>query len=459
MTLVMGLARVLVGLPTPAELIGDVFIPSLNLDQFFKLLIQYGGGSELKKHGIGSVLAGQIVAGTLLGLVYAALVEWDRGRAPQRARRFGLSRTGVVFVSMVGALVWLASLVFLRPVLYTNYRGLPAGPGTAVTVIGLLVVYASYGLALVAAYRALDGVPGGPAGQPDANRPAAGPARVPGRRHWRGHSGWRPAGCCGRSTSARRSAMTARATSVPTSSRDTERPVLHRDQERARSQRRPAGLAAGGDGTGRPARAPTPLMNSPRCRPASRNRRCPASATMSATGCPATRAGRACRCANCSKRPGRRGISRASSATARTTTWTPSPLDKAHEPDDLRRLGNERRAAAAAPRLSGRAIVVPGRFGEKSVKWVTRIELVAEDVKGFYERQGWGPTFVTQTFSPLSYLPHGQFVEPFAPASAAAISLQGVRVRRRPGHHKRRIQRRRRRDLARNPLRLPRLAR
>jgi len=77
MTLVMGLARVLVGLPTPAELIGDVFIPSLNLDQFFKLLIQYGGGSELKKRGIGSVLAGQIVAGTLLGLVYAALIPFS----------------------------------------------------------------------------------------------------------------------------------------------------------------------------------------------------------------------------------------------------------------------------------------------------------------------------------------------------------------------------------------------
>jgi DMSO/TMAO reductase YedYZ molybdopterin-dependent catalytic subunit len=39
-------------------------------------------------------------------------------------------------------------------------------------------------------------------------------------------------------------------------------------------------------------------------------------------------------------------------------------------------------------------ILTPGLFGEKSAKWVTRIELVDHDVKGFYEQQGWGPNFV-----------------------------------------------------------------
>lgn len=39
-------------------------------------------------------------------------------------------------------------------------------------------------------------------------------------------------------------------------------------------------------------------------------------------------------------------------------------------------------------------ILTPGMFGEKSVKWVTRIELVDHDIKGFYEQQGWGPNFV-----------------------------------------------------------------
>ena len=44
-------------------------------------------------------------------------------------------------------------------------------------------------------------------------------------------------------------------------------------------------------------------------------------------------------------------------------------------------------------------IIVPGVFGETSVKWVTQIELVNDNAKGFYERQGWGPNFVIPTCS------------------------------------------------------------
>jgi DMSO/TMAO reductase YedYZ molybdopterin-dependent catalytic subunit len=44
-------------------------------------------------------------------------------------------------------------------------------------------------------------------------------------------------------------------------------------------------------------------------------------------------------------------------------------------------------------------LIVPGLFGEKSVKWITRIELVDHDVKGFYEKQGWGPDFTVPTHS------------------------------------------------------------
>ena len=44
-------------------------------------------------------------------------------------------------------------------------------------------------------------------------------------------------------------------------------------------------------------------------------------------------------------------------------------------------------------------LIVPGLFGEKSVKWITRVELVAQDIKGFYEKQGWGPDFTIPTHS------------------------------------------------------------
>src|SRR5206468_2846110 len=44
-------------------------------------------------------------------------------------------------------------------------------------------------------------------------------------------------------------------------------------------------------------------------------------------------------------------------------------------------------------------LIVPGYFGEKHVKWLTRIEVTHAAAKGFYEAQGWGPDFITPTRS------------------------------------------------------------
>ena len=55
------------------------------------------------------------------------------------------------------------------------------------------------------------------------------------------------------------------------------------------------------------------------------------------------------------------------------------------------------------PRIHGYPVrlIVPGLYGEKNVKWVSRIEVVTSDKKGFYEQQGWGPTFVPPTRSDI----------------------------------------------------------
>lgn len=50
--------------------------------------------------------------------------------------------------------------------------------------------------------------------------------------------------------------------------------------------------------------------------------------------------------------------------------------------------------------------IVPGYFGEKHVKWLTRIELAPADAKGFYETQGWGPDFMTPTRSRIDVPDH-----------------------------------------------------
>ena len=63
-------------------------------------------------------------------------------------------------------------------------------------------------------------------------------------------------------------------------------------------------------------------------------------------------------------------------------------------------------------------ILTPGLFGEKSVKWVTRIELVDHDVKGFYEQQGWGPNFVIPIRTTFFA---GDFSTPFTPGGRIPI--------------------------------------
>ncbi|MGI8432525.1 MAG: molybdopterin-dependent oxidoreductase, partial [Chthoniobacterales bacterium] len=42
-------------------------------------------------------------------------------------------------------------------------------------------------------------------------------------------------------------------------------------------------------------------------------------------------------------------------------------------------------------------VVVPGYFGEKNVKWLTRIEVTGPDAEGFSEKQGRGPDFKIPT--------------------------------------------------------------
>src|SRR5260370_37573648 len=51
-------------------------------------------------------------------------------------------------------------------------------------------------------------------------------------------------------------------------------------------------------------------------------------------------------------------------------------------------------------------VVVPGYFGEKHVKWLTRIELADTSAKGFYEAQGWGPDFIVPTRSRIDVPDH-----------------------------------------------------
>src|SRR6266566_2605219 len=74
------------------------------------------------------------------------------------------------------------------------------------------------------------------------------------------------------------------------------------------------------------------------------------------------------------------------------------PLEKALDPTTL--LAYEMNGVSL-PHRHGYPLraIVPGYFGEKHVKWLTRIELTTANAKGFYEAQGWGPDFIAPTRS------------------------------------------------------------
>jgi len=69
------------------------------------------------------------------------------------------------------------------------------------------------------------------------------------------------------------------------------------------------------------------------------------------------------------------------------------PLEKAMEPTTL--LAYEMNGAPLPDRHGyPLRVIVPGYFGEKNVKWLTRVEVTDANAKGFYEAQGWGPDFI-----------------------------------------------------------------
>src|SRR6266446_642757 len=126
MTLLHLFLRSQFGVPTPSELIGDRMAPMISVDTFIRLLVRFGGFNNLKKIGFGSVLGGQIVVGTLGGVLYALIVSRPAARQSAIARRLRTtSGGGLRFVIIFVAALWLLTLVLLWPVLGAHYYGLP----------------------------------------------------------------------------------------------------------------------------------------------------------------------------------------------------------------------------------------------------------------------------------------------------------------------------------------------
>jgi DMSO/TMAO reductase YedYZ molybdopterin-dependent catalytic subunit len=148
------LLRVAGGIPLPVELASDRIVPTLTIGEFNRLAADLGGLVQGKQVAFFSSLAMQVAFGVLggLALMIGVSLGWRREGRNQR------SPSLVVFLAIVGiplVVLWLVAMVLLWPVLESNYRGLPPGWSRVGSAGGLLVSFAAYGVALVAAARAL----------------------------------------------------------------------------------------------------------------------------------------------------------------------------------------------------------------------------------------------------------------------------------------------------------------
>ena len=383
MTVVMLLLAWLFGVATPLLIFGDrlsVFIPA---NTFLKLMGRVGGYNHMKQLGVGSVIGGQLVVGALGGAIYGLVRRNGKGRSS-----FG---TIAVFI----LLPLIAVAVFLWPVLGTNYRGFPGTLATVITLVGLLIAFVAFERTLVLAFGFL-------------TRPSS----VNGKEEWSPGLGRRAflLGGLGVVIAGGGAAIIRKLYRAATFSYDGTqykganiKPITPNEQfycvtknvvdprvDAAHWQLEIAGL-----------------VKTPR-----------AYRIDELKSMPAVEQETTLMCISNLLDGGLMSNAVWKGIPMRTLLEAADPIEGAtkvrlHGVDNYTDTFPIEKAMDAATlvvyQMNGEPlpdrhgfparVIVPGYFGEKHVKWITRIEVAGADAVGFYEKQGWGPDFIVPTRS------------------------------------------------------------
>lgn len=75
-------------------------------------------------------------------------------------------------------------------------------------------------------------------------------------------------------------------------------------------------------------------------------------------------------------------------------------------------------------------IIVPGIYGMKNVQWLTEIEVVQEDYKGYYQRKGWSDEAIVKTSSRIDLPGHGDTIRgpDYLVQGLAFAGTRGIRM-------------------------------
>jgi DMSO/TMAO reductase YedYZ molybdopterin-dependent catalytic subunit len=408
MTGAMLLFAWLFGVATPLAIFGDrlsVFIPA---DTFLSLMGRVGGYNHMKQLGVGSVIAGQLLLGTFGGIIY--------GLAMRRQRNSGIRFTGTLFILL--PLVVMA--VFLWPVLGTHYLGLPINRATAVTLPGLFVAFLFFERTAVLVFGFLT--------RPsvEINDQEFSP-RIGRRAVIVGGAALLIAGGGAELLRKLYRLATFSYDGLQYKGRAVQ-PITPNDQFYCVTKNvvDPQVNAALWrlEVTGRVKTRQTYRLDRLKALPAITQettlmcisngldaglmsnavwKGVPMSALLNAA----------------SPLPGAAKV-RLHGVDNYTDTF---PLEKAMDPTTL--VVYEMNGEPLPHRHGFPArVIVPGYFGEKHVKWITRIEVADADAIGFYEKQGWGPDFIVPTRSRFDQPDHDSTFN--AQTAAGGIAMRGV---------------------------------
>lgn len=409
MTTVMLLLMSMFGVATPLTLIGDrlsVFIP---VEQFIELMGKVGGYNQMKQLGVGSVIAGQLLLGAIGGVVYGL---WSPRMSRGARRMFSLGVFILLPLLAVAAALW--------PVLGTHYGGYPIRNATAITLVGLLLSFVAFERTLVLSFAGLIGhpraLPAGTEYTPPIGRRAlilGGVGLLVAGSGWSvlrklcnlatfSYDGLQYKGAGVQPITPNEQFYTVTKNVVDPQVNEKvwrlEVTGLVKTRQRYKIER----LKSLG-----PETQETTLM-------------CISNGLDGGLMSNAVWKGV----------PMHKLLTAASPLPEATKVLLHSvdnytdtiPLAKALDPTTL--IAYEMNGEPLPHRhgFPARAIV-PGYFGEKSVKWITRIELADDTAAGFYEKQGWGPDFIVPTRSRFD-LPENEST--LALAAAAGMPVKGV---------------------------------
>jgi DMSO/TMAO reductase YedYZ molybdopterin-dependent catalytic subunit len=145
---VIGILRLLVGIATPVELFGDYVLKHMDVHTFIRFLRMFQPNP--KTTPLGLALLGMIGIGTMLALPYAALL---RLKLPLTSKWLA-RREWLIALSLTAGLTLIGMILFWEE-LRQNYLGLPIFWERLTTTLALLLAFGVYSVALVMGYRLL----------------------------------------------------------------------------------------------------------------------------------------------------------------------------------------------------------------------------------------------------------------------------------------------------------------